>query len=307
VVLVVISKETRSDASMMKYGSMEGDSIERPVPRGYSGNCFRSSIAAGLLAVLGVTMVATAASRAYLSPVTSASPVVVDEEANDDDDAAATISESTVAKLWTENCAIIADSRFTPEVCGPPDSTLFCPYLCAPGSACYDVCGVACGDLSDSWAAYCLMSAFANLEAVCAGTFVAAPPDGGDPPAAGGAAAAPAVWNLTAILERTAEYPDGIATDCGTHAVCTACDDMKNEDCAAVFLTADAYTRSPAFEKYAETTPWAEVRSALVWMALPAMLEPAILDDTCALRGYPRAPPDPVDPTADAPPPPARR
>jgi hypothetical protein len=219
--------------------------------------------------------------------------------------------------FFTEQCGALGDTVFTPELCGPPDAESFCPYLCAPGSGCFEICGDACGEADSSWGAYfsgvfssfprppaprprgkdsfgpdryCLLSALADLESVCAGTFVAAPPP---LPPADAVVAEPTDPMEKAVLAMT----------CGTHAVCTACDDMRNANCRAIYLSALALATdsalAPSLAKIVDAweagseelglPPLPELRvEREAWVALPAFLEPGALDATCALRGYDR-------------------
>ena len=182
------------------------------------------------------------------------------------------------------------DLDFNPFHCGKPDYTLFCPELCAAGTACADICGEACASEEDSWAAYCVMDAFANLEETCAGTYDPQPPARrlGD--------------------EKSKEKKPDIDEDevnwtqsCGTHAMCTGCDDMKNEGCRAIFEELQSIIWQPEYNLFRAKIaygiqlgemgePKPSVQNIAHWSLMPTMLEPAYLRSACEKMGYAYAP-----------------
>ena len=162
--------------------------------------------------------------------------------------------------------------------------------LSAAGTACADICGKACASEEDSWAAYCVMDAFANLEETCAGTYDAQPPARrlGD--------------------EKSKEKKPVIDEDevnwtqsCGTHAICTGCDDMKNEGCRAIFEELQSFIGLPDLDEFRAKIaygiemgtmgePKPSVAAIAHWSLLPMMLEPEYLMPACENMGYAYAP-----------------
>ena len=182
------------------------------------------------------------------------------------------------------------DLDFNPYHCGKPDYTLFCPELCAAGTACAEICGAACESPEDSWAATCVMGAFANLEETCAGTYVPQPPARrlGDENSK----------EKTPVID---EDEVNWTADCGTHAMCSGCDDMKNEGCRAIFEELQSIIWQPEYNLFRAKIaygiqlgemgePKPSVQNIAHWSLMPTMLEPAYLRSACEKMGYAYAP-----------------
>ena len=190
---------------------------------------------------------------------------------------------------YTLRCGGLLKKRdFNPKNCGPPDFNLFCTALCDEGTACHDVCGTACENEDNSWAAFCLMSAFAHLEETCAGTFVPEPP-------------APTRRRMAADKDAADDDDVNWTLECGSHAICEVCDELRNPGCRVIFEQAhsELNNRSETIKEFRARIaydiqmgvygwPGPSVSAVANWDVLPMMLEAPYLDEACATAGFPR-------------------
>jgi hypothetical protein len=132
------------------------------------------------------------------------------------------------------------------------------------------------------------MDAFANLEETCAGTYDPQPP-------------ARRLGDENSKSPAIDEDEVNWTADCGTHAMCTGCDDMKNEGCRAIFEELQSIIWQPEYNLFRAKIaygiqlgemgePKPSVQNIAHWSLMPTMLEPAYLRSACEKMGYAYAP-----------------